>query len=134
MNQQQVPPTLLLVDDMAESRNGFKAQFEQGGYRVVTAHDEENAAIVSRIYLPDLILIDLVIPPSNYFEVAHRIRHSCVHRSDVPVVVFADRASEVVSEGVEVSIGQNVYAILPLDFDQLQSYLGRLHEALKQAA
>src|SRR5437868_9348071 len=134
MNQQQVPPTLLLVDDMADSRNGFKAQFEQGGYRVVTAHDEENAAIVSRVYPPDLILISSEIPPSDYFDVAQRIRHSCVHRSDVPVVVFADRASKVVSEGGEVSIGQNVYTILPEDFYQLESYLGRLREALKEAA
>lgn len=101
---------------------------------MVTAHDEENAAIVSRVYPPDLILIDLVIPPSDYFEVAHRIRHQCVHRSDVPVVVFADRASEVISEGSEVSIGQNVYTILPDDFDQLKSCLGRMREALKQAA
>jgi PleD family two-component response regulator len=134
MNQQQVPPTLLLVDDMAETRNGFKAHFERGGYRVVTTHDEENAAIVSRIYLPDLILICSVIPPSDYFEVASRIGHLCAHRSDVPVVVFADKASALVSEGGEVSIGQNVYTILPEDFDQLLSYLGRLHESLKKAA
>jgi hypothetical protein len=48
--------------------------------------------------------------------------------------VFADRASKVVSEGGEVSIGQNVYTILPEDFYQLESYLGRLREALKEAA
>jgi PleD family two-component response regulator len=134
MNQQQVPPTLLLVDDLAETRNGFKSKLQQGGYRVVTAHDEENAATVSRIYPPDLILICSIIPPSDYFEVAHRMRHLCVHRSDVPVVVFADKASEIVSEGGEVSIGQNVYTILPEDFYQLVSYLGRVREALKQAA
>jgi two-component system, sensor histidine kinase and response regulator len=134
MNKQKVPPTLLLIDDMAESRNGFNALFEQGGYRVVTAHDEENAAIVSRILPPDLILICSVIPPSDYFEVASRISYFCSHRSDVPVVFFADQASEVVSEGGEVSIGPNVYAILPDDFIQLESFLSRLQGALERAA
>jgi DNA-binding response OmpR family regulator len=68
--------TGLIFIVMAESRKCFKAIFERGEYRVVTAHDEENAATVSRIFPPDLILISSEIPPSDYFDVAHRIRRS----------------------------------------------------------
>lgn len=86
MNQQRVPPTLLLIDDITESRNGFKAKLAELGYHVVTAHDAENARTVSLIYAPDLILMSLEIPPSDYLVTAHRIRHQCSPGPNVPVV------------------------------------------------
>ena len=78
--------TVLIVDDRAESRRLARTMVESLGYRAVEA--ESGAAAVDRIatQVPDLVLLDVVMPGMDGFEVVRRIRSDAPRR--IPVVML----------------------------------------------
>jgi CheY-like chemotaxis protein len=118
--------TILVVEDVEETRDGIEKLLNADGYRVEAARDERYAVESARRKRPDLILVSLGGTPRDVIASARRIRERAGLGNDVPVVVFC--VGEV-SQGDEVAIGQNVYVTRPDNFDQLRNLLARLlHE------
>ena len=118
--------TILVVEDVEETRDGIEKLLNADGYRVEAARDERYAVESARRKRPDLILVSLGGTPRDVIATARRIRGRAGLGNDVPVVVFC--VGEV-SQGDEVAIGQNVYVTRPDNFDQLRNLLARLlHE------
>jgi CheY-like chemotaxis protein len=55
-------PKILLVDDDSSVRTLYKATLESQGYQVATAEDGEKALVHIKKELPDLILLDIMMP------------------------------------------------------------------------
>jgi CheY-like chemotaxis protein len=118
--------TILVVEDVEETRDGIEKLLTADGYRVEAARDERYALESARRKRPDLILVSLGGTPRDVIATARRIRERAGLGNDVPVVVFC--VGEV-SQGDEVALGQNVYVTCPDNFDQLRNLLARLlHE------
>jgi CheY-like chemotaxis protein len=115
--------TILVVDDIEETRDGIEKLLEVNGYRVETARHERDAVDCAGRKQPDLILVSLGGPPLDVIDTARHIRKRAELNENVPVVVFC--VGEV-KEGDEVDIGQNVYLTSPDNFNQLRSLLARL--------
>lgn len=132
MNRQaETSPIILVVEDVAETRDGIEKLLMADGYRVSVARDEPDAIESARRNRPDLILVSLAGFPREVSATARRIRERARIRDDVPVVIFCD---EEIDEGDEVEIGQNVYVTRPDNFNQLRGFLTRLlHKVLKAA-
>ncbi len=119
--------TILLVDDVDEYRNAIKQGLERRGYRVRTAYDEQDAIERASCVRPDLILLEMGrTPPLQTLDLGCRIRSDAKVGEDVKVVVYADKADEIVANGGEVSMGPNEYVILPEDGEQFNGFLDRL--------
>ena len=114
---------ILVVEDVAETRDGIEKLLNADGYRVAVARDERDAIESSRGKCPDLILVSLAGLPSEVLFTARRIREAIEMGQNVPVVIFC---VEGISEGDEVAIGQNVHLTRPDNFNQLRSLLARL--------
>lgn len=82
--------TILVVDDEQPIANILKYNLEQEGYRVVTAYDGHEALDKALNELPDLIVLDLMLPGQSGFDVCRRIRQ----RSTVPIIMLTARESE----------------------------------------
>jgi len=104
--------SILVVDDdlgilkLLEVRLGFM------GYRVITASDGENACAKARIEKPDIILIDVVLPDMDGFEVINRLKNDC-EVADVPVIAFTGHVSLDGMDdflGVDKFVGKNFSA------------------------
>ena len=67
-------PTLLLVEDIEDVRELLKQACEKMGLRVISAESEEDAVRVARRSPPDLILLELGLPPLKMVDIGHRIR------------------------------------------------------------
>lgn len=119
--------TILLVDDVDEYRSLMRDTLARKGYRVKAAADEQEAVERARLARPDLILLELGwTPPLRTLEMGRRIREGSGVDGGVLIVVYADRADEVVDEGGEVGVGPNEYVILPENAEQFENFLGRL--------
>lgn len=124
MNKENdVRPTILVVEDIEETRDGIELLLKADGYRVEAARNERAAVESARRKRPDLILVSLGGTPPHVIATARKIRERAELGDHVPVVIFC---IDEVSEGGEVSIGHNVYVTHPDNFNQLRGLLARL--------
>ena len=121
-------PTILVVDDIEETRDGIEKLLLVDGYHVNAARHERDAVDCAGRKHPDLILVSLGGPSLDVIATALHIRKRAELEESVPVVVFCVGD---VAEGDEVDIGQNVYLTSPDNFNQLRNLLARL---LKRSA
>jgi CheY-like chemotaxis protein len=79
---------ILVVEDVAETREGIEKLLQSDGYRVAVARDERDAIESALIRRPDLILVSLAGLPSEVIATARRIREPAEVGEQAPVVVF----------------------------------------------
>jgi CheY-like chemotaxis protein len=114
---------ILVVEDVAETRDGIEKLLEADGYRVFVARDERDAVESARRKQPNLILVSLAGFPSEVIAAARRIREHSDLGNLVPVVIFC---VESINEGDDLAIGENVHVSRPDNFNQLRRLLTRL--------
>jgi signal transduction histidine kinase len=87
--------TLLIVDDNASARETVFAMLEPENYQIEQAKDGFQALQILQRVQPDLILLDVMMPGMDGFEVCRRIR-ATPQLAEVPIIVLTaldDRAS-----------------------------------------
>ena len=114
---------VLVVEDVAETRDGIEELLNADGYRVTVARDEQDAIESALRKRPDLILVSLDGPQEDVIVTARRIRERAELSEQVPIVVFC--IGEI-AEGGEVAIGRNVHVTRPDNFNQLRGFITRL--------
>jgi CheY-like chemotaxis protein len=117
------PPTILVVEDVHETRDGIEKLLMTDGYSVALARNERDAIESAQRTRPDLILVSLAGLPHEVVFSARSIRQLARVGERVPVVVFCIGG---IDEGDEVEIGGNVHVTLPDNFNQLRSLIARL--------
>ena len=121
--ENDVKLTILVVEDIEETRDGIELLLKTDGYRVEAVRNERDAVESARRKRPDLILVSLGGTSPDVIAAARHIRARAELGNEVPVVVFC---TVEVGKGAEVDIGQNVYATRPDNFNQLRNLLTRL--------
>ena len=81
--------TLLLADDEQFIAIAYKDGLERAGYSVVVAHDGDEALQKIAAVKPDLVLLDLIMPKVNGFEVLKAIKADS-ELSAIPVIVLSN--------------------------------------------
>ena len=94
--------TILIVDDSPAGRDTLEALLFQQGYELAFASSGIETLKVSQELLPDLILLDVMMPGMNGFEVCQHLR-SDPRLAEVPIIMVTaldDQASRI--KGIEV--------------------------------
>jgi adenylate cyclase len=68
------PPRILIVDDNEANRDILTTRLATKGYDLSEAAGGEEAIAAAKAPLPDLILLDVMIPTLNGFEVCRRLK------------------------------------------------------------
>ena len=89
---EQVPRSVLLVEDDRDLRTSLSAILTEAGHQVRQAENGTEAIRELEQGLPDVILLDLMMPSGNGWEVLERLRTSPELR-ELPVVVVSAYAS-----------------------------------------
>jgi two-component system KDP operon response regulator KdpE len=106
--------TILAVDDEPRVLKLLKANLESSGYKVLTAVDGEQALWLVESELPDLVILDLMLPKIDGYEVCTRVREF----SAVPIIMLTARTAQVdLIHGFEV--GADDYLIKPFSVNEL---------------
>lgn len=80
--------TILIVDDSPTDLHALRTALEPGGYAILTATDGEEALRRASRERPDLILLDVILPRMNGFEVC-RVLKSDPQTSEIKVVLVS---------------------------------------------
>ena len=118
-----MPATILVVEDVHETRDGIETLLMTDGYTVAVARDQRDAIESAQRTTPDLILVSLAGSLREVIFSALNIREGAALGEGVALVVFC--AAEV-DEGDEVAIGKNVHLSHPDNFNQLRALIARL--------
>ena len=117
--------TILVVDDEPAILDLITAILERQGYVVLDAHDGDEALRILRERIPDLVLLDVMMPGLDGFEVLKEIRAI----SNVPVIMLTVQAGE--ADRVRgLDLGADDYIAKPFGHRELVS---RVKAALRRA-
>ena len=111
--------TILIVDDNASARETLVAMLESENYQIEMAKDGFQALQVLAQIQPDLILLDVMMPGMDGFEVCRRVR-ATPQLAEVPIIILTaldDRASLLM--GIEA--GADDFLSKPADRYELQA-------------
>ena len=70
----RTPPRILIVDDSPTNVDILKTRLGVHGYEILTAADGEEAVTIARKELPDLILLDIMMPKMDGLEVTRTLK------------------------------------------------------------
>ena len=108
-----VPATVLVVDDDPVILRLLEASFEMEGFTVVGAADGVEGLARAREVLPDVVVLDVMMPRMTGHEVATALRAD-PHTARIPIIFVTARAqSSDVERGLE--LGVDDYVTKPFD-------------------
>ncbi|MDP9265677.1 MAG: response regulator transcription factor [Chloroflexota bacterium] len=116
---------VLVVDDEPNLRHSVGYALRVEGYDVVHAEDGEQGLAAFRSAKPDLVILDVMLPAMDGFEVCRRIRRE----SSVPVLMLTARGTEL-DRVVGLEIGADDYLVKPFSMREL---VARVRAMLRRA-
>ncbi|MBI3971958.1 MAG: response regulator transcription factor [Chloroflexi bacterium] len=117
--------TILVADDEDSIVQLTKLYLSKEGYRVITARDGQEALESARRLKPDLIVLDLMMPRVDGWEVCRRLRKD----SNVPVIMLTARDDDV-DKIVGLELGADDYVTKPFNPREL---VARVKAVLRRA-
>ena len=101
---------ILVAEDEEVLLNVLKDRFEAEGWEVITARDGEEAVVAIRKSRPDLVLLDLLMPKKDGFEVLKEIRGDPEFKTLPIIVVLSNLGSD---EDIKkaLALGANDYFV-----------------------
>ena len=129
------PATVLVVDDDPVILKLLEVNFEMEGFQVVRAADGAEGLERAREVLPDIVVLDVMMPRMTGYEVAKALRED-VSTAHIPIIFVTARAqSSDVEKGME--LGVEDYVTKPFDpldlIDRVNNLLARRQAVVDQA-
>jgi len=129
------PPRILVVDDTPENLEIMGMRLQAHGYDIVTAVDGEDALVKVDALMPDLILLDIMMPKLDGIAVTKRLKADPA-RSFIPIVLLTAKAtSQDVVAGLDA--GADDYLTKPVEHGPMVARvrsmlrIKELHDALQ---
>jgi putative two-component system response regulator len=108
---------ILIVDDESAARSALNTLLRREGYEVRDVNDGPSALLECAKFRPDLILLDILMPGMNGFEVCRRIKTTPETRLTPVVLITGLSATEDRIEGINA--GADDFLSKPIDFNEL---------------
>jgi DNA-binding response OmpR family regulator len=109
MSEKSLKGTVLLIEDEFGFRRIYSSVFKFAGYDVLDAEDGEKGFQMVLDHRPSIVLLDLLLPKMNGFEVLKKIR-ATEEIKKTPVIIFSVMG-EPREVGMGLSLGANDYTI-----------------------
>ena len=118
---------ILVVDDSPTDRQYMLETLAKKGYQVVTAENGEDAIVKAKAELPDLILMDVVMPGLNGYQATRQITRDDVTKH-IPVIMCTSKGADT-DKIWGMRQGANDYLVKPVDAAQLFAKIAQLSAA-----
>ncbi len=116
---------ILIVEDEPDMLMGLQDNLQFEGYQVLTATDGEEALEVATTACPDLIVLDIMLPKLDGFEVCKQLRAKGM---DTPIIMLTAKSQEV-DKVVGLELGADDYITKPFSVREL---LARIKAVLRR--
>jgi two-component system phosphate regulon response regulator PhoB len=118
-----MPKTLILiVEDDPDIMQLLTYNLQAANFEVVSATDGNNALTMARQYVPHLVILDLMIPGINGFEVCKELKRGA-DTQKIPIIILTARGDEV-DRVVGLELGADDYVVKPFSPRELMLRIG----------
>ncbi len=111
------PARILLVDDTPENLDVLSAILEDLNCQLIIATNGERALELSARHYPDLILLDVMMPGMNGFDVCNALKANPA-TAEIPIIFVTARTDDV---SVGFAVGGNDYIAKPINADEVRA-------------
>ena len=118
---------ILVVDDSPTDRQYMIETLSKKGFQVVTAESGEDAIVKAKAELPDLILMDVVMPGLNGYQATRQITRDDATRH-IPVIMCTSKGADT-DKIWGLRQGANDYLVKPVDAQALLAKIAQLSAA-----
>ena len=119
--------TVLIADDEPNILISLEYLMKREGYRVVVAHDGQEACELIAREHHDMVLMDVMMPKKNGFDVCHEIRANATFKT-MPILLLTAKGRDTdVAKGL--ALGANDYMTKPFSTKELAQKVRDLLEA-----
>lgn len=108
---------VLIVDDSPTEIHVLRKALEKEGYQIVVANDGESGIEAAKRELPDLVLMDVVMPGLNGFQATRKLSRDAATK-DIPVIMVTTKDQETDKEWA-MRQGAAGYLVKPVDQEEL---------------
>jgi len=115
---------IMVVDDDTQSLELIEAKLVPNGYEVITASDGSNAVAIITVKMPELILLDIMMPGLDGYSTLSKIKENKTI-SNIPVVMLTAMDFELNKE-LAFRLGAAGYLTKPIDLTELLKTISRL--------
>ncbi len=130
--EEKSSPVVLVADDAPEIRSLLTMRLGAKGYTVLEAADGIQTMDMIREHHPDLVVLDVMMPGKNGWEVAKEMRHDARFQ-DIGIVVLT-AIGEKINEMTSPLYGADAFIDKPFDFKHLEKMIQEVLEKRKAAA
>jgi DNA-binding response OmpR family regulator len=131
MAEQEAPKAVVLVaDDDPEILSLLSIRLNRAGYTVVEAVDGEQTLARVREHYPDVVVLDVMMPGKNGWEVAKELRHDA--RFKEIGIIMLTAIGEKINEMTSPLYGADAYIDKPFEFADLEAKIKQVLEKRKQ--
>jgi DNA-binding response OmpR family regulator len=116
--------TILVVEDSPTELRLIEQALQGKGFELITAVDGEEALAKAEARRPDLVLLDVVLPKQNGYQVCRQIKRSPVIGGTKVIMVTAKRQESDRFWGIKQ--GADEYLRKPFTTEELLDYIGRV--------
>ena len=117
---------ILIVEDEKHLVKVLKYNLEKAGYRVLVVHDGQSALTSFKKEIPDMVILDIMLPKLDGFEICKEIRRE----SKVPILMLTARKEEV-DRVLGLELGADDYVTKPFSVREL---LARVKAILRRVS
>ncbi len=107
---------ILVIDDDVMICESLKNYFEKEGYEVKTVNDGAAGIDSFKLYNPDIVLLDIVLPKKDGWQVCREIREI----SNQPIIMISAK-SETFDKVLGLELGADDYVVKPFDIKELSA-------------
>jgi twitching motility two-component system response regulator PilH len=115
---------IMVVDDSATERHVFGELLTKQGFQVIFAEDGESSVTKAKVELPDLILMDVVMPGMNGFQATRAITEDPATKH-IPVFIVTTKGQET-DKIWGARQGAKDYIVKPVDSTDLLAKIAAL--------
>jgi len=108
---------ILVVDDDPTIRTAFEERFRLEGYEVITATDGKSGVEKAKEEIPDLVVLDIVMPEMDGIEACRLLKSDSRYRH-IPVIIIT-ASLQAAAERLSKEVGADVYIQKSPDFTDL---------------
>ena len=117
---------ILVIEDEPQMRLGLRDNLELEGYDVETASDGDEGLLKASSFTPDLVILDVMLPKMNGFDVCRGLRARSI---STPIVMLTARSAET-DKVLGLELGADDYVTKPFSITEL---LARVRAVLRRA-
>ncbi|HJN52143.1 MAG: response regulator [Pseudomonadales bacterium] len=115
---------ILVVDDSATEVFQFKGMLEKIGHEVITAENGRDGVAIATSEMPDIVLMDIVMPDMNGFQATRHLSRSD-KTSHIPVIIVSSKDQDTDKVWGERQ-GARAYITKPVDEKELVALIDSL--------